>query len=616
MTAADDGFTGTNFERPDFKRMIEDIKDGKIDCVITKDLSRLGRNYLDCGLYQEVFFPEHHVRYIAINDGVDTMNRAGMDITPFRNILNEMYAADISMKVKSAVHARFKAGKYRSSNAPYGYRKDPADHNKLLVDESVAPVVQMIYDHALQGEGVRTIRNYLNSQHIERPSAHAIQRGETNFEYKQTKENRYHWTENAVRMILRNPVYAGNLCGYKRVAVGMKSKKKLCRAPADWEVVPGTHEGIVSQTEFDTVQAMMDARHNGGRPYAHVENLFQGLLHCADCGQVMRLTPAHRQRREDPLDNHIYVCNNYCSYGLNACSQHKIEAREVQELVLQDINRLGKMALEDAAFADTLRKKVCSQSRQTMKAAQTEQKRLDRRLSELDKMFAALYEDKVMGRIPARNYEQLSAKYVAEQTELEQRTTQLRQEIAAGNEQEQQVTDFAALIARYAGIQELNKAMLFTLIEDIRVYEPTEDESGHVFQQVKIVYKMVGALDETTVIEPKPVVWSYAPIHCEICGKEFTPKGARAQFCPACAKERTRQSSNANRTRKRHEQKRILQEGHPFAKRVCPVCGKEFWPEKGGNQKYCGEECHKQAAKAAREAKRQNLGSDEVASVV
>ena len=225
--------------------MIKDIESGLINCVITKDLSRLGRNYLDCGLYLEVFFPEHNVRYIAVNDGVDTLNKSAMDITPFRNILNEMYSADVSVKIKSAYRARFQQGKFMGTTAPYGYVKDPADHNHLLIDDKVAHVVREIFDLALAGNGIAKIRKHINKQHILRPAAYAAEQGATGYEryFEENEENRYIWSENSVRGILRSPIYAGNLAGYKRIAANMKSKKRPSKLPEEWEVIPDTHEG-------------------------------------------------------------------------------------------------------------------------------------------------------------------------------------------------------------------------------------------------------------------------------------------------------------------------------------------------------------------------------------
>ena len=278
-TYVDDGYSGANFQRPSFQNMIKDIESGLINCVITKDLSRLGRNYLDCGLYLEVFFPEHNVRYIAVNDGVDTLNKSAMDITPFRNILNEMYSADVSVKIKSAYRARFQQGKFMGTTAPYGYVKDPADHNHLLIDDKVAHVVREIFDLALAGNGIAKIRKHINKQHILRPAAYAAEQGATGYEryFEENEENRYIWSENSVRGILRSPIYAGNLAGYKRIAANMKSKKRPSKLPEEWEVIPDTHEGIVTQEEFDTVQQLITSRRSIEKTLPQVERRLETL---------------------------------------------------------------------------------------------------------------------------------------------------------------------------------------------------------------------------------------------------------------------------------------------------------------------------------------------------
>ena len=317
-TYVDDGYSGTNFQRPSFQNMIKDIENGLINCVITKDLSRLGRNYLDCGLYLEIFFPENNVRYIAVNDGVDTLNKSAMDITPFRNILNEMYAADISVKIKSAYRARFQQGKFM----PW-----------------VAHVVREIFDLALAGNGIEKIRKHLNKKHILCPAAYSVSQGETGYErhFEGDEDRRYFWSNNSVRNILRSPVYAGNLVGYRRVAVSMKSKKKLYRLPEEWEVIPNTHEGIVTQAEFDTVQQLMTSRRreqNAGG----FKNIFAGVVKCADCGYAMRAMNANRRKRPDIIDCVQYNCNNYGKYGNTMCTAHSMEARDLFNAVLADIN--------------------------------------------------------------------------------------------------------------------------------------------------------------------------------------------------------------------------------------------------------------------------------------
>lgn len=589
-TYVDDGYTGTNFDRPSFKRMIADIEKGKIDCVITKDLSRLGRNYLDCGLYQEVFFPEHGVRYIAINDAVDTDNRKGMDITPFRNILNEMYAADISMKVKSACHARFLAGNFRGSSAPFGYKKGPNNRNQLVIDEESAEIVRKIYELALAGNGVRRIRNYLNGQGIPRPSAYAAEHGVSGYVWLQGDEDkRCHWTENAVRMILRSPTYAGNLCGYKRPCVGMKSQKRLCRKPDEWEVVPGTHEGIVSQAVFDRVQEMMDGRYkgSGGR---YRDNLFVGVLKCADCGQVLTLFDARRGIRENPLENLVYVCNNYNSYGTAACTQHRIVAKDLHDLVLADLNQLARQSLQDPAFLRKLRELTGAKTAEQLAKARTEKRQHERRLAELDDLFSALYEDKALGRIPLASYEKLSGRYLREQDEVQALLDSANAVIAEQADLQRQTDAFTKLLAKYDGIQELTQTAITELIDRILVHEKETDADGNTTQKVEICYKMIGSIEPMEYTVERPV-WVYPPRQCETCGETFTPHSPMNRFCKVCAEKRHRYFSNESKKRTRARDKAVQRGDHPFNEKICPICGKAFWPEQSGRQTYCSDAC-------------------------
>ena len=264
----DDGYSGTNFQRPSFQRMIADIEDGKIDTVITKDLSRLGRNYLESGAYIEVFFPQHHVRYIAVSDGVDSEQSGGLDITPFKNILNELYAKDTSKKVWSAKRARVLDGMYVATSAPYGYKKDEHDRHRLVVDERYAPTVRLIFSLAKDGKGISQIRNYLNEQHILRPSAVNPNGYERYFD-GEDDQKRYEWSNNSVRGILRNPVYAGHLVMNKRISPSFKSHKRLSVLPENYTVVENVHEPIVSPKDFEMVQRLITSScKNGWRSQA------------------------------------------------------------------------------------------------------------------------------------------------------------------------------------------------------------------------------------------------------------------------------------------------------------------------------------------------------------
>ena len=555
-TYVDDGYSGTNFQRPSFQNMIKDIENGLINCVITKDLSRLGRNYLDCGLYLEVFFPEHNVRYIAVNDGVDTLNKSAMDITPFRNILNEMYSADVSVKIKSAYRARFQQGKFIGTTAPYGYVKDPADHNHLLIDDKVAHVVREIFDLALAGNGIAKIRKHINKQHILRPAAYAVEQGATGYEryFEDNEENRYIWSENSVRGILRSPIYAGNLAGYKRIAANMKSKKRPSKLPEEWEVILDTHEGIVTQEEFDTVQQLMTSRRreqNAGG----FENIFSGVIKCADCGYAMRAASANRRKRPDIIDCVQYTCNNYGRYGNVMCTAHSIEARDLFNAVLADINRFADMAVNDEKAVRAIERRLTETDQSRAKSLEKEKKKLNKRLAELDRLFSSLYEDKVMERITERNFEMMSGKYQKEQLEIEARLKEVTETLNDSYEKSQGVRDFLSLIRNYQGLKELDATIINALIDKILVSEREKLADGTVRQEIKIYYKFIGFVGELHITPTKR--WTaLKPKNCTVCGVEYVPSSGISKYCPACAKRIQREKSNESKRRSRERNRR------------------------------------------------------------
>ena len=591
-TYVDDGYSGTNFQRPSFQNMIKDIENGLINCVITKDLSRLGRNYLDCGLYLEVFFPEHNVRYIAVNDGVDTLNKSAMDITPFRNILNEMYSADVSVKIKSAYRARFQQGKFMGTYAPYGYIKDPADHNHLLIDDKVAHVVREIFDLALAGNGIAKIRKHINKQHVLRPAAYAAEQGAAGYEryFEDNEENRYIWSENSVRGILRSPIYAGNLAGYKRIAANMKSKKRPSKLPEEWEVIPDTHEGIVTQEEFDTVQQLMTSRrrekNKGG-----FENIFSGVIKCADCGYALRAMSANRRKRPDIIDCVQYTCNNYGRYGNVMCTAHAIEARDLFNAVLADINRFADMAVNDERAVRAIEKRLTETDQSKAKAMEKERKKLNKRLAELDRLFSSLYEDKVMERITERNFEMMSGKYQKEQLEIEARLREVTETLNESYEKSQGIRDFLSLIRNYQGLKELDATVVNALIDKILVSEREKSTDGTVKQEIKIYYKFIGFVGELHITPTKR--WTaLKPKNCTVCGVEYVPRSAISKYCPECrgkirkaqgtetkrrSRERSRQACielSAKNDRLKEDGRYELISGHR-RKKACELAGLE-----------------------------------------
>ena len=554
----DDGYSGTNFNRPRFQEMIQDIEAGKINCVLTKDLSRLGRNYLDCGRYLEIFFPEHGVRYIAVNDGVDTLDRPAMDITPFRNIMNEMYAADISLKIKSALRSRFNQGKFTGTNPPYGYKKDPEDKNHLVIDPEPAEVVRTIFQRAIKGDGIKRIRDWLNTQHILRPAAYAISRGDTGFEhhFEDHEERRYTWSNNSVRQILRNPTYAGDLVGYKRIAVSMKSRKRPSKLPEEWEVVTDTHEAIVPKVIFDTVQKMMNSRRYEKNDGGFV-NVFNGIIKCADCGYAMRATSAHRRKRPDPIDCVQYMCNHYSTNGKSTCSPHIIEARDLFNVVLADIQRLAELAISDGFTEKKLLQLLSDYDAEKHTGQENKKKKYLKRLGELDKLFSMLYEDRVLGNISDRNYKMMVEKYQAEQASLEKQIEELRVQLESNVSREQRVKRFVAQIQQFQGIKELTPKIINALIDRITVGERYENENGETVQVLCIYYKFIGSLEQLSVPATKRY-FVLPPRICPDCGQEYVPGSASAKRCKPCAAahlKRVKTEYDAKRNRKGSAQK-------------------------------------------------------------
>ncbi len=494
----DDGYSGKNFERPDFKRMISDIEDGKINVCVCKDLSRFSRNYLEMGMMMEVFMPEHDVRFIAIADGIDTARSTeSLDIAPFKNILNDMFLKDISKKIKMARRTRFNQGKFMGTSAPFGYKKDPMDKNHLIVDERYVGLIQRIFSLAKEGMGIAKIRQILTDEKIPRPAACACDDGGSYDRFfEENEENRYTWSNNSVRNILRNPVYAGHLAGYKRPTKSMKSNKREIKPIEEWEIIRNTHERIVSDEDFELVQRLMTSRRRNISGISGYENVFSGLVKCDTCGYALRTTPPNRRKRELPIDNITYVCNHYTTYGRKACSQHKIEARELHRVVLEDIRKHANTALlDDEKLLERVVGSISKQNTEDSKRKSRELKQCKKRLADVDVLFTKLFEDNAEGKISERNYLALSQKYEVEQAELEQKITALSEEIVQEDIASQNARTWVESIKDYADITELTAPLLNALIDRITVTEPEVIE-GESVQTVNIFYKFVGKLSD------------------------------------------------------------------------------------------------------------------------
>ena len=488
----DDGYSGTNYDRPAFRQLIEDIQDGEVSTLITKDLSRLGRNYLETGTYIEVFFPNHNVRYIAINDGVDSIDNAQMDITPFRNIINEMYAKDTSRKIKSALHARKMQGKYMATTAPFGYQKDEKDHNHLVIDEVTAPVVELIFSIAEEGVGLHTICNRLRKAKVIKPSFYKKEM----FERYTDEEKMYDWDTAYVSKILHDPVYAGNLTVAERPTKTMRSKKRQYIPYAEREVIYGTHEPIIEQSRWNTVQKILESRPPViGESSSGYDNIFRGVIKCADCGSAMLAKVEQKRKRNNVLDKTFYCCTKYRKFGKEGCSSHTIEARTVHEVVLADIQKHAGQALTDRkAMVTDIAERLNLQMSADREQQKKELRQCKQRVSEIENLYAKLYEDLTRELITEKRFQMLSARFDSEQEELTAKIKELEKSAIADKEQLSSIEQFAEQISGYAGITELNFKIINQLIEKILVSEPVEVD-GQKIQRLTIHYKFIGALE-------------------------------------------------------------------------------------------------------------------------
>lgn len=488
----DDGYSGTNFERPSFKKMITDIENGKINCVITKDLSRLGRNYLQSGAYIEMYFPQKNIRYIAITDGIDTLNSNQNDIMPFKNILNEMYAKDTSKKVKSAIQSRMREGTYIGSKAPFGYLKDPNNKRRLIIDEKTKPIIELIYKLCLEGKGTQLISQELMKRKIPRPSAF-VENAEKL--YGLTEENKYQWSHRMVLNVLRDPVYCGNMARNKRPTLSFKNSKRMYIPKSDYIYAKDTHEGIVSEEIWKQVQTMIDKRKCNNKKGLYYDNIFQGLVRCPKCGYALTPKTDYRLKKKELIDFVHFSCSTYKKYGVNACSSHRIEARDLYNIVLEDIQYHGNMALsakED--FVEKIIEKIEVEKIDEGKELSNKLELKKNQLAELDRSYEQLYEDRLEGNITERNFNLMNVSISKKQDKLIEEIKVLEGDIEVSFETEDNYKKFMDNISKYAKIKSLNRYILNQIIDKIYVYDK-EEIDGQISQKVEIHYKFIGKLN-------------------------------------------------------------------------------------------------------------------------
>lgn len=404
----DDGYTGTNFNRPDFQRLLTDVEAGRINCVVVKDLSRFGRDYIDTGEYLERYFPARNVRFVAINDNIDS-NRGAYDMMlPVKNIFNAQYAKDISAKVKSAFDTKRKQGQFIGAFCSYGYAKDPAMRNRLVIDPAAAKIVQRVYALFESGMGKDSIAKLLNDESIPCPSEYKRLMGASYYNGKKLTSTTY-WTYSTIDRMLANQIYAGDMVQAKHVRATMHGKPKK-QAADQWIVVEGTHEAIIPKAQWNRVQALRGCT-TRAVDFSTKDNPLSGLLKCGDCGRGM----VHRRYK----DKEYYACGSYERYGPSACSKHRIEKQRIEEIILDDLNRV-------VAQISDLRALLTSASAEVVQAQGLREKdRLQKALERILKLRKGIYEDYKDGIISKEEYVDYRADYDNKEKQLRAQMAQL-----------------------------------------------------------------------------------------------------------------------------------------------------------------------------------------------
>ncbi len=491
----DDGISGTTFNRPGFQEMIADIEAGIVKRVIIKDMSRLGRDYLQVGMYTEIMFPEHDVHFIAVNDGVDS-KQGDNEFTPFRNIINEWYAKDTSKKIRAVMKVKGNAGEHLTTNAPYGYMKDPANPKQWVRDNDAANVVYDIGLYVMDGYGPSQIARLLKQRKILTPAAYYESKG-INCNVK-PQDDPYGWNASTVAHILdRWREYLGHTVNFKTTKKSYKSKKKIQNPESEWVIFENTHEPIWTESIADAVRL---ARQTRRRPTKMGEmGMFSGMMFCADCGSIMYQCRATGFRREQEY----YLCAGYRKSRDICGSTHSIRTVILEELILQNLCKVVSYAREQE---DQFVKMVMDMDEKERSRGLAKKKKLltdaEKRISELDRIFKHLYEDNITGKLTDERFKKLSADYEAEQAALQTQANSLREEIQEEESKCANVERFLSIVRKYTEIPELTPHILHEFVEKIVVHAATDPHSKtNRKQEVDIYYKGIGILEMSRVFD-------------------------------------------------------------------------------------------------------------------
>ena len=507
----DDGYSGGSFDRPDWKRMVAGIEDGSIGTVIVKDMSRIGRDYLQVGFYTEVMFKEKEVHFIAIANGVDNQKRESSEFAPFLNIMNEWYIRDSSRKVTTVLRARGMEGKHTTNNAIYGYRKSEEDKNQWVIDEEAAEVVRRIYRMSLEGKGPYEIARILSEEQIERPSYYLAKRGLGTCRSNNNTATPYVWRGATVRDILSKPEYMGHTVNFRSYKESYKDKRAKRTPKEDWVIFKNTQEAIVSEEMWNKVQEL---RKTVRRTDTVGEaNPFTGLLYCADCGAKMynhrggagraRNWKGELNGKRRP-DRDEYNCSTYNlsrqSYD-KQCSQHYIRTEVVRKLVLETIKAVSDYVItNEEEFINRIYSSSRDKQKESIKSLKRKIAQDTKRVNELNMLMKKLYEDNISGKLSDKRFEFMLSEFENEQDTLEISMENAKAEIEKYESDTVRADKFIELVKRYTDFSELTTPMLNEFVEKILVHE-ADYSSGERVQEVEIYLNFIGKF-ELPVKEP------------------------------------------------------------------------------------------------------------------
>lgn len=496
----DDGYSGTNFERPDWQRLIALAEDGKVGTVIVKDMSRLGRDYLKVGYYTEVFFPGLDIRFIAINNGVDSANQQDSDFTPFLNIINEWYAKDTSKKIRAVFKAKGESGKPLCTNPPYGYLKSTEDKLQWIVDEVAANVVRKIFRLCIEGYGPTQIAKILADEKIPVPTAHLHSLGINT--PARVPDDIYAWQTRTVSDILQKPEYLGHTVNFKTYKKSYKSKKKMWNDPSEWQVFENTHEAIIDEETFRIVQRIRDGRRKVNR--MGEMPVLSGMLFCADCGKKL-----YQVRGVNLPQKEHMVCSTYRKVK-GGCTSHQIRNEVIEKLLLAGIRDITEFAREnEEEFVRMVSKKCIGISEKALRDSKRELEQVQHRIKKLDDIIQNLYEDNIDGKVSDERFAKMTANYESEQktlsvraSELNEVIIQLKIEISSAQEETANADRFLSLVRKYTDIKELTAEILREFVEKVYVHQ-AEHIDGKKIQKIRIVYNCIGEFNPPIKIREK-----------------------------------------------------------------------------------------------------------------